>query len=107
MLLLPAVLGYLSVAVCPPSKSRWPPAWVFKAVWPVLYLLLGIAFERDCSLLPLVLLLALWAPLRNCLRAPRLAKASVALSLLLAALNAPCHVELVPLALWLAFALTL
>lgn len=49
LVFLPAALGYAGVTVCPMDYSRprpplTPPGWVFSAVWPVLYLLMGLAW---------------------------------------------------------------
>ena len=46
----PIVTGYLASAVCGMSKDSGssvkfrPPGWVFGIMWPILYLLLGIAW---------------------------------------------------------------
>lgn len=50
--LLPLVLGTLSGWMSAGTKQRikasrlQPPGWVFGLVWPILYLLMGIAFAR-------------------------------------------------------------
>ena len=47
LILLPALLGYATSAMCPISANAgksvlWrPPAWVFGLIWPILYILTG------------------------------------------------------------------
>ena len=50
--LIPITIGYLMSAICPmkgkagsnvPSR---PPGWVFGVVWPILYILMGLAWIR-------------------------------------------------------------
>ena len=49
-LLFPLVSGYLTTFFCPMQKNTGskvkfrPPAYIFKIVWPILYLLIGLAW---------------------------------------------------------------
>jgi benzodiazapine receptor len=51
--IIPIATGYIMSAACPMKKgeagssvSARPPGWVFGVVWPVLYLLMGLAWVQ-------------------------------------------------------------
>lgn len=80
LLFTPLVSGFVASAICPMNrdtagahlKAR-PPPWVFGVVWPILYLLIGLAWVRmkksryGHQLFGLnVALLCLWLYVYNC-----------------------------------------
>lgn len=70
LLFTPMISGYAMSGFCSPSKSAGslvkfrPPAWVFGVVWPILYLLIGLAWIRSkhltANFICLLILLNLW-----------------------------------------------
>ena len=51
---LPLILGMIMGRICPmghggPRSRSQPPGWVFAVVWPVLYLLIGMNWNRTKS----------------------------------------------------------
>lgn len=134
IIVAPAALGYGASAVCPMSSKDGanipfrPPPWVFMAVWPVLYGLLG--WSAACSLFSktepeadrmllfalhaaLTLTLTAWVPLasRSCMGRKKeglwLLLVSVLLCAYLVALDRRTAITLVPLLVWLSFAMLL
>ena len=75
-LFLPIISGYMMTMFCKPSKNAGaivkfrPPAWVFGIVWPILYILLGLAWinSKQLSLFYwiLIILLDLWLYIYSC-----------------------------------------
>tara|TARA_Y100000389_G_C17466422_1_gene526072 strand:+ start:3919 stop:4341 length:423 start_codon:yes stop_codon:yes gene_type:complete len=69
-LLLPLISGYTVSAFCGPTKSSGasvkfrPPSWVFGVVWPILYILIGLAWINSKRytyyFFTLIILLNLW-----------------------------------------------
>ena len=69
-LFLPLVSGYTVSAFCAPTKSAAsnikfrPPSWIFGIVWPILYILIGLAWinskEYSLYFFTLIILLNLW-----------------------------------------------
>tara|TARA_Y100000389_G_scaffold157418_3_gene158548 strand:+ start:2525 stop:2956 length:432 start_codon:yes stop_codon:yes gene_type:complete len=118
-LLLPMISGYTMAMFCKPNKSSGqvvkfrPPAWVFGIVWPILYILLGIAWvnSKQLSLLYfiLILFLNLWLYVYAC-RENKIGGVFVIflsiLSLLYIFVSVSKTIKyyLVPLLVWLLFA---
>jgi tryptophan-rich sensory protein len=122
----PAALGYTASWMCPvPPRvsgnypSFTPPGWVFGVVWPVLYLLLGLSWQRNArdpalsSLYALVVaLLTAWAPVSYCASRP---DAGIWIMVVAALVAGYCMVlgsttdrlMVLPLVAWLAFATVL
>ena len=75
-LFLPMLSGYTMAMFCKPSKNAGsivkfrPPAWVFGIIWPILYILLGVAWinSKQLSLFYfiLILFLNLWLYIYAC-----------------------------------------
>ena len=122
LLLLPLISGYLVSSICGPSKTsgqsvRFRPApWVFGVVWPILYLLLGFAWtqSKKYSLLYIILniLLNLWLVVYACQKNKVGGIYIILLSLLCLVyifINVKKQIKyyLVPLLIWLLFALLL
>ena len=117
----PMASGYAGVAACPIEEGTgaahpWrPPAWVFRTVWPPLYLSLGVALVRTPAareLWALWALLTAWPLARapGCADAPAVAHAIVVAAAALATARAyprRLNPELRPLSLWLLFAATI
>lgn len=121
---IPAILGYTASALCKMPKSSnipfRPPAWVFGVVWPILYILLGIAWFRTAvtfgfvsfasgSYLLTSLLLTLWLVVYSCLRQTKNAVFVLLASVLSVAFNIalsddPERLMLLPLIVWISFA---
>lgn len=121
---VPGALGYALSAACVMPKSAdipfRPPPWVFGVVWPVLYLLLGIAWFRtavaagalsaaSASYLLTTLLLALWLVVFSCMRQSTNAVFVLLAAVLSAAFNIALsgpaeRLMLLPLVVWLSFA---
>lgn len=121
---VPALLGYALSAACrmPPSDDIpfRPPAWVFGAVWPVLYALLGIAWFRtavqfgvlsipSASYLLTTLMLALWLVVYSCWRQVKNGVFVLLASVLCVAYNIALSAKsealmLIPLLVWCSFA---
>lgn len=129
LVVAPAALGYGASAVCPMGKDEGanvafrPPPWVFGAVWPVLYGLLGWSFaqavrrKKDQAVIALhallVLALTSWVPLasRSCAGRRKeglwLILVSVLLCAYLVAMDRETALLLTPLLVWLSFAMML
>ena len=121
---VPAAVGYALSAACEmPSSAEIPfrpPAWAFGVVWPVLYLLLGVAWFRtassagflsfsSASYLLTTALLGLWLVVYSCLRQTRNAVFVLLASVLSVAFNLALsgpteRLMLIPLMVWLCFA---
>ena len=75
-LLLPLITGYSVSAFCSPGKKSGanikfrPPAWLFGIVWPILYILIGLAWvnskEQILYFSALIFLLCLWSVVYSC-----------------------------------------
>ena len=85
-LILPMLLGFGLSAICPMRSNelvlpQQPPQYVFKIVWPILYLLVGWVWTRTGRWLSLpsvmitllVSLLSLWIVLFSCCSDPKTA----------------------------------
>ncbi len=121
-LLLPLVSGYTVSAFCGPSKSAGasvkfrPPSWVFGVVWPILYLLIGLAWINSkrytLYFITLVILLNLWLITYVCQK-NKLGGVYILFLSLLCTLFIYTSVEkfskylISPLMIWLLFALLL
>ncbi len=121
---VPAAVGYALSAACRmPSSSDIPfrpPAWVFGVVWPILYLLLGVAWFRtavaagtltfrSASYLLTTALLGLWLVVYSCMRNTKGAVFVLLASVLSVAFNIALsgpveRLMLIPLMVWLCFA---
>ena len=126
-LVLPLLLGYLASSFCLVGKSSGsilkfrPPPYVFRVIWPILFLAVGYSFvltirDNKCKshLIPFIslsILLALWIIVYGCMKDKRSAVWIILLSIL-----AGIHCVLVsppglaqhlmcPLIVWLLFAL--
>jgi tryptophan-rich sensory protein len=122
VLLLPLISGYSVSSICRPEKSSGqsvkfrPAPWVFGVVWPILYLLLGFAWtqSRQYSLFYIILniLLNLWLIVYVCQKNKIGGIYIILLSLLslvyiLISVKKQIKYYLVPLLVWLLFALLL
>jgi tryptophan-rich sensory protein len=128
ILAFPAVAGFATSAVCRVGADAGsvvafrPPAWVFGVVWFALFLSLGysaVLTRRDSrgSALPLipygilVLLLCLWIVVYGCHRRKLeacwilLTALALAVACMVVARHMTARLLLVPLVVWLAFAL--
>jgi tryptophan-rich sensory protein len=121
-LLLPMISGYTVASFCGPSKSAGasvkfrPPSWVFGIVWPILYLLIGLAWVNSKKytlyFFILIILLNLWLVTYVCQKNKQ-GGVYVLLCSLLCTLFIYTGVEkfskylITPLMVWLLFALLL
>ena len=124
LLLLPLVSGFATAYFCSPGKKAGkavgfrPPAWIFSVVWPVLYLLMGwswIQATKSDTLnhIPyaiLQILLVAWLVVYGCAGNKEAGTWIIALSLLACGYclilgNAGSRITLLPLVVWLGFAL--
>ena len=73
--ILPLISGYIVAFICPiyDYSHKNPPSYVFGIVWPILYILLGIAWNKsvgswhaDFAHLLCTLFLTSWAPINSC-----------------------------------------
>ncbi len=73
----PAIVGFVCAFLCRIPKSagavqpQRPPAYVFGIIWPVLYILIGLAWQRsreDVIFVFLTALLGLWIVLYGCVK---------------------------------------
>lgn len=121
---VPGAIGFAVSAACEMPKTAEipfrPPPWVFGVVWPVLYLLLGVAWFRtavsvgtlsaaSASYLLTTLLLGLWLVVFSCQRQTKNAVFVLLASVLSAAFNIALsgpaeRLMLIPLIVWLSFA---
>ena len=120
-LFLPGVAGYAMASQCNPGsvamrKETDPPPIVFSIVWPILYLLIGLAWLNaarttltDSLFLSLTLVLALWIYMYGCAhnRSGATYVLLVSLALSFAAQNCSGTLLLAPLCAWLIYALML
>lgn len=113
-----AIVGSARDHACPPTRFQ-PPGYVFSVVWPILYLLLGVAmFRMRSQLAELAVLLTLMVALnawwikygnvcepRSALRAIMAVLCLAAAAAVFVARSDPtAAVMLVPLVCWLCFA---
>jgi tryptophan-rich sensory protein len=121
---VPAAVGYALSAACKMPSSAdipfRPPAWTFAVVWPILYVLLGVAWFRtavclgfmtigSASYLLTTLLLGLWLVVYSCMRQTKNAVFVLLASVLSVAFNIALsgpgeRLMLLPLIVWLCFA---
>ena len=120
---IPIVSGFLMSYICTRGrrsdftvKSR-PPSYIFRIIWTILYILIGISWiESRKNLIVvdflyslLILLLCLWIFLYGCKKNKKLAMYSILLSIMITIFiliySKPYY--LVPLLIWLLFALML
>lgn len=123
---IPAIMGYSVSALCRMQKCDTncipfrPPAWVFGVIWPILYILLGIAWFRtsiqagilsipSLSYLATSSLLALWLVVYSCLNQTKNAVFVLLASVLTTSFNIALsgqyeRMMLLPLIVWLSFA---
>ena len=119
ILLIPLVSGYSVSSICGPSKKAGvtvkfrPPAWVFGVVWPILYILLGMAWVQSkkymFSFISLVVLLNLWLVVYVCKNNKVGGVYIIFLSILallyiFTSVNRTSKYLLAPLLVWLLFA---
>ena len=121
-LLLPIISGYTVSAFCSPGRDAGasvkfrPPGWVFAVVWPILYLLIGLAWinSKNYTIYFIVLniLLNLWLVFYGCQK-NKLAGVYILLCSLLCTFLIYTAVDkyskylIIPLMIWLLFALLL
>jgi len=77
-LLLPIIAGYSTTIVCRPGKSAGalvkfrPPSEVFIVLWPILYIILGLAWvyskEQSLIYLAINILLCSWLVVYSCVK---------------------------------------
>ena len=120
---LPIILGYFTSAIChdmsysPDYKDYKPPKELFMIIWPILYILIGIAwyFSRTSIIsnilfIILNILLCSWIVIYGCYKSIHLAFYILLLSLLLSILCYTSSTDInakycmVPLIVWLSFA---
>ena len=75
-LLLPLISGYITSFFCSPNNKSGssvkfrPPSWIFGIVWPILYLLIGLAWvnskQQSLYFILLILFLCLWLVIYSC-----------------------------------------
>tara|TARA_B100001093_G_scaffold520056_1_gene612332 strand:+ start:2165 stop:2575 length:411 start_codon:yes stop_codon:yes gene_type:complete len=122
IILAPLLISFSVSSVCSPSKNAGmsvkfrPPAFVFGIVWPILYLLLGVAWvkSKQYSLyyITLICLLNLWLVVYSCYNNKKAGIYIILLSILsllyiLILVNRKIKFYLLPLFIWLLFALLL
>nr|WRJ69828.1 TspO/MBR family protein [Oceanusvirus sp.] len=124
--LVPSVAGYAASALCPmDAESRaanpdyTPPGWVFGVVWPILYILLGVAWYlnvTDLRVSPVYALLVAgltaWVPLTSCYRENTagiwlIAFCSLLVGYCMLLSGSASRMMLLPLLSWLSFAILL
>ena len=121
-LLFPLISGYITISICPMKKNSGssvkfrPPSYVFGIVWPILYLMIGYAWinakEHSIWYLTLSLSLCLWLVVYSCQNNK---KGAIGINLLSILLVLICYTVsdqlskllLLPLLVWLGFALLL
>ena len=117
-LFTPIISGLGLAAICkpPPATQYTPPAWVFRVVWPILYLLIGLAWSQatqnttDILLGLMVVSLNSWLILYNCLHMRLAAELNIACTIALVVgcisihSHLPSKLSLLPLLAWLLFA---
>lgn len=121
---VPGALGYTMAAICDMPSSDGipfrPPAWVFAVVWPILYLLFGIAWFRtavgfgvlsfqSASFALTTVMLTLWSVVYSCRKKVKNAVFVLLASVLCASFNValaakPEQLMVIPLLVWLVFA---
>lgn len=126
-LLLPALIGYMTSYVCPmTTETRGehipfrPPSYVFRTVWPILYIMIGIAWEKngrtilvDSVYTAVSFMLALWIYVFSCRKEimgsiyVMLLSITSVISGIIVSDNTASRLLLAPLLSWLAFALLL
>ena len=125
--LIPVVSGYAMSIICPMKKgdagssvpSR-PPGWVFGIVWPILYLLIGLAWvqlrkQKDQQMVDLlfgllVFALNTWIVVYSCKKKKKSALYVILISLVISmalwgySVGTNQMFYLTPLVVWLLFA---
>ena len=77
-LLLPIVSGYFTTLFCKPGSNAGkivkfrPPSYIFGIIWPILYIMLGLAWiyskEQSLIYLLITILLCSWLILYSCIK---------------------------------------
>lgn len=125
-LLAPIVSGYALSMVCPIPKDegytlpQQPPSYIFKVIWPILYLLLGYSWnkshkyrETDIMHAILTMLLCIWIMVFSCIGKKKyglyVLTCVVAVTVCCMCLHPDngCKVALTPLLAWTTLALQL
>ena len=121
-LFFPLFTAYLTIAICPMKKNSGiyikfrPPSYIFAIVWPILYLLLGLAWviskKNSIIYLILSLLLCYWLVVYSCQKNKNTALVVLLLSILLTLIcytvsKKISQLLLLPLIVWLNFAVLL
>ena len=122
---IPMLSGFLTSSVCTIGKGSGstvksrPPSYVFGIVWSILYILIGISwvesrknlkkFVVDFLYILLILFLCLWIFLYGCKKNKKLAMYTILFSIMINIfiLIYSKSYYLVPLLIWLLFALML
>jgi len=119
IILLPAILGYMTSIFCGPTKDAGntvkfrPPGWVFGIVWPILYIMIGVAWSRSMEHTPLFILLQLllngWLISYGCMKNKVYSLYILYLSIvnvlhIIVSIKSSNRYLLVPLFVWLNFA---
>lgn len=119
IILLPMILAYITSMFCRPTRNAGsivkfrPPGWVFTLVWPILYLMIGVAWSRSMEYTPLFILLQIllngWLITYGCLKNDVYSFYILYLSILsvlhiIVSVKSSNKYLLVPLFVWLNFA---
>ena len=125
--IIPLISGYVLSSQCPmnngdagKSVPSRPPSWVFGVAWPILYILMGLAWVKlrqqknknlvDILFVVLVILLNLWIYIYSCKNDKKSALYILLLSILSAltiwgySIGTTEMFYLTPLVVWLIFA---
>jgi len=89
------------------KNAPMPPSWVFKVIWPILLLLLGLCWaqHRQSVLIPCIVLLFVAWPYARCSKNILLSRVILVTSLVLTSyMLSSCRNLLVPQTLWLSYA---
>ena len=130
LILLPAISGYITSMKCHIGKDAGseinarPPSWVFGAVWPLLYILLGLTWVKlrrynkflvDILMAINTLCLVLWIIIYGCKNNKKQALYVMLLILLVAlcifgyswSVDTVSGIMITPFVVWIMFALML
>jgi len=121
-LLLPIIAGYSTTLICKPGKSAGslvkfrPPRQVFSIIWPILYILLGLAWvyskEQTVIYLAINILLCSWLIFYSCFENKQISLYLLLLTLMMLFFaytnsNKVSQNLIIPLIIWIFFAILL
>lgn len=119
LIFLPMILGYGTSLFCSPTSNSGsivrftPPGWVFGIVWPILYLMIGIAWSNSKQQMSLFVILMLllngWLLIYGCLKQRILALYTIFLAIMctlyiIVSVKLESKYLMIPLFMWLNFA---